>query len=642
MIGNIQALRAPVSFVAAAAGEEIGGPKKFEMLAYTGTEILQWSWMHGAYRVVIDLDTLELTAKSRPIFLEHRTWQIVGHSTEIYRDGNNLRARGIVSGRGDAAREVLETAANGFPWQASVGVSVGEFEEVKAGKKVTVNGTEFDGPIYVARNSTLKEISFVVLGADDNTESKIAAARAAGGNMKEDKQDGTTPSPAVAASAADDAVNAVRAATAAELKRVAAIRAACVSHEAIAAQAIEAGWDVTKTELAVKSAELDAIRASRPAAPGVIAHDRVDASPRVIEAALCLTGKMPGTEKQFDAQTLEAAQKAYPHGLSLGELVIDAAAQAGHHVRSIRAASSGAFMQMIRAALSNQALSGILSNVANKALAIGFGAGEMAWAEIARKRAVRDFKTMTVYRLTGDGTLELVPADGQVKSGSLTEESWSLKADTYAKLLNISRQDIINDDLGALTSNPMRLGRGANIALNTKFWSTFISDAAFFTAGRANLLTGGGTALSSTNALAAVTGAETAFAGLTDDQGKPLGLSAQIMLVPRQLHAIARQFYSSAEIRDGTASKVFGTANPVQNLYRPVMSAYLSSATAWYLLADPSLMPTMEVAFLNGVETPTIEEAEPNPDVLGITLRGYFDFGVAQAEWRGGVKSAGA
>lgn len=87
---------------------------------------------------------------------------------------------------------------------------------------------------------------------------------------------------------------------------------------------------------------------------------------------------------------------------------------------------------------------------------------------------------------------------------------------------------------------------------------------------------------------------------------------------------------------------MFGTANPVQNLYRPVMSAYLSSAAAWYLLADPSLMPTMEVSFLNGVETPTIEEAEANPDILGITLRGYFDFGVGQAEWRGGVKNAGA
>ncbi|MFO0260645.1 MAG: hypothetical protein ACK53V_03380, partial [Planctomycetota bacterium] len=81
---------------------------------------------------------------------------------------------------------------------------------------------------------------------------------------------------------------------------------------------------------------------------------------------------------------------------------------------------------------------------------------------------------------------------------------------------------------------------------------------------------------------------------------------------------------------------------------RPEVSAYLGntalggSSTAWYLLANPSDLATMQVVFLNGQETPVIEEAEADFDTLGIAMRGYFDFGVAKQEWRAGVMSKGA
>ena len=66
------------------------------------------------------------------------------------------------------------------------------------------------------------------------------------------------------------------------------------------------------------------------------------------------------------------------------------------------------------------------------------------------------------------------------------------------------------------------------------------------------------------------------------------------------------------------------------------------SATAWYLCADPESVPVIEVVFLNGVEQPTVESAEADFSTLGILFRGYFDFGVAKQDHRGGVKSAGA
>jgi len=66
-----------------------------------------------------------------------------------------------------------------------------------------------------------------------------------------------------------------------------------------------------------------------------------------------------------------------------------------------------------------------------------------------------------------------------------------------------------------------------------------------------------------------------------------------------------------------------------------------NSSKAWYLLADPGDLPVIEVAVLNGQESPTIETAEADFSVLGIQMRGYHDFGVALQDARGGVKAKG-
>ena len=108
------------------------------------------------------------------------------------------------------------------------------------------------------------------------------------------------------------------------------------------------------------------------------------------------------------------------------------------------------------------------------------------------------------------------------------------------------------------------------------------------------------------------------------------------------------QLCESLEIRDTTASTKYPIANPHQGKFRAEVSRYLgnsrytgNSTKAWYLLADPSDLPVIEVAFLNGQESPTIETAEADFNVLGIQMRGYHDFGVALQDPRGGVKSQG-
>jgi phage major head subunit gpT-like protein len=171
-----------------------------------------------------------------------------------------------------------------------------------------------------------------------------------------------------------------------------------------------------------------------------------------------------------------------------------------------------------------------------------------------------------------------------------------------------------------------------------------MNNAAFFAAGNNNYLTGADTALS----IDGLTKAEVAFLNQVDPDGKPLGIMPAVILVPTALSAMGTMLFKSVEIRDTTASTKYPIANPHAGKFRTEVSRYLSNAQytgfsdkAWYLLADPTALPVIEVAFLNGQESPTIETADADFNVLGVQMRGYHDFGCALQDPKGGTKSKG-
>ena len=161
---------------ATADGSTAPALPKFRMVAYTGGPMRVAGWR---YPVIIDLAGLSVPSQARPIRFGHDPLSGVGHTDAIRVEGGQLIATGIVSRDTPAAREVVVSSKNGFPWQASVGAGVDEFEFVKDGQKVTVNGTQYSGPVNVVRKSSLGEISFVDLGADGATSASVAAQASA-------------------------------------------------------------------------------------------------------------------------------------------------------------------------------------------------------------------------------------------------------------------------------------------------------------------------------------------------------------------------------------------------------------------------------------------------------------------------------
>ena len=265
-----------IEAIADAEGQGNEKPRlpRFSMVAYTGGPMRINGWR---YPVIVDLAGLAIPSQNRPIRFGHDMQSGVGHTDAIQVENGRLTAAGVVSRDTAAAKEIVVSAKNGFPWQASIGTSVDEFEFVKENQKVSVNGREFLGPVNVVRKSMLGEISFVDLGADGQTSAQVAAA--APNNFQEKTimpETVTTTStennqPADSPAAAPQAITAsalaeptvktaptvaeVRAGALealAENNRIADIRRICAGKFSnIEAQAIRDGWDATRCELEV-------------------------------------------------------------------------------------------------------------------------------------------------------------------------------------------------------------------------------------------------------------------------------------------------------------------------------------------------------------------------------------------------------
>jgi phage major head subunit gpT-like protein len=146
-----------------------------------------------------------------------------------------------------------------------------------------------------------------------------------------------------------------------------------------------------------------------------------------------------------------------------------------------------------------------------------------------------------------------------------------------------------------------------------------------------------------------LTAAEVLFGSQVKPNGRPLGIQASVLLVPTALRVPADMLMKSPQLNElTTTNKPKPSTNPHVGKYAVVSSVYLSnpsftgaSSKAWYLLADPNRLPAIEVAFLNGVDQPTVEKTDADFNTLGIQFRGFIDFGVREQDYRGAVKVKG-
>lgn len=585
------------------------------IVAYTGGQMVVPGW--GP--LVIDLAGVDVSASQIGILADHDATLsgVVGFGRASVTHGK-LVVAGTIAPTTDAARQIIELARNGFQFQASVGVAPSEWERVRPGDIVDVNGRAIRATgngFTLVRSSTLKEVSIVAIGADAGTSVAIAATG------KGEEAIMTTT---------EKTVVEIRAEAATETERITAIRRACDGRFGeIEARAIREGWPQQR-------AELEVLRASRPQGPFIHSHCVVP-SGRVIEAAiLAHMGHERLAEQHLGPQAAQQAREM--RVTSLVDLCRAALQVDGRESPSGRES-------LIRAALSSYSLPTALGDAANKVLLDAYTDSPATWRAFAAIKSANDFKDHTGIRPSQTGDLEEVAPGGELKHGGLKEATYKYSVDTFGKMLTIDRRDIVNDDLGVFEDTAASLGRAAMRSLSDLVYKVLLANAgSFFGVGNGNYDEGAGTALGSGSLGTGVA----RMMAQRDDEHRDLDIRARTLLVPPELQRTAKELLQSDFIQ--RSANDLPTGNALKNVVSLEVEPRLSnsqrftgtSTKSWYLFGGPQDMP-ITVAFLQGRQTPVIEffGLDADPNVLAATWRVYFDYGCALGDFRAAYKAKG-
>ena len=591
-------------------------PVRCTGVAYSGGSFRQW-W--SALPCYVDLSGMRMADQVCLMYNHDYDPECRLGVIEARNDGKTLTVDGEFDTGNVLAQSIIRSGRK-FDWQLSIGAENAKVERVDEGTVETINGNTVNGPAIVVRESILREVSIVAIGADAKTSMEIKASLMA-------------PEPDGTATADGHVVQAVAQAEPAKVET----ESEPTTEEDIDMEELNSKLNAITDGLTKLSERIEATekrietQASRPA-PEICVKTDDTATADVLQAAVEQAMGVTPT----DTRAAEIADRKYRGQMGLKQLYTECA-HAGGWNGYLNNGNLGEAVSAIKASFSVVNLPGILSSAINKRIKAGWDYAEDSWRRIADITSVSDYKQFSTYVLNSKGDYEEVANGGTIPTGELAETSYTNQLKRYGLMFSIDEMDIINDDMGAINQRAFQFGRKASLKLNKVFWTLFQTDADFFKVANNNVVTAAG-ALSADSLAKLVK----AFRKQTDVSGDILGYEPRILLVPAALEVEAQKLYFDAEIRDTTASKQYLTGNPWRNKFVPVASAYLTSDDDYYLLADPTIAATMQVAFLNGQQAPVVESNPTNFDTFGISYRGKFSFGVAFMDAKAGIKGVKA
>lgn len=283
----------------------------------------------------------------------------------------------------------------------------------------------------------------------------------------------------------------------------------------------------------------------------------------------------------------------------------------------------------------------VLANVANKTLRMGYEAAPQTFRPLVRVVTVPDFKPVSRVQLGEAPKLEKVNEKGEFKRGAMGDAAERYAIATYGKIVSITRQVIINDDLDAFTRIPRAFGVAAANLESDLVWGVILANAnmgdgnALFSAAHNNI--GTGAAIST----AAVGAGRQAMRVQTGLDGKTLlNISPTYIVVPTALETLTEQFLGQI-YPTKTADAVTETMRKLKPISDPRLDNgvtvggvnYAGSATNWYLAGDPAQVDTIELAYLEGMEG-LYTETKMGFETDGVEVKVRQDVGAKSIDWR--------
>ena len=287
----------------------------------------------------------------------------------------------------------------------------------------------------------------------------------------------------------------------------------------------------------------------------------------------------------------------------------------------------------------------LLENVMNKTLLGAYALQAFTWSRFCKRGTVGDFRAHNRYRLGSLGNLQGKNELGEYKNLPIPDaEKYSVTATTKGFIINISREMVINNDLGGLTDQAAAMGRSAARTVESDVYAllnanggagpTMADGQPLFHATHNNIATA---AAPSVNALDAM---RVLMAQQRDVSGNDfLDMRPEVLLCAIGLGGTFRTLIEAEY--DTTVSNKFQVPNIVRGLVRDIVDSPRLTGTRYSMLASVNDAPAIEVSFLDGNDTPYLEmESAFTTD--GARYKVRLDYGVSGCDWRGAVTNAGA
>ncbi|MAQ36865.1 MAG: peptidase [Thioclava sp.] len=544
----------------------------------------------GAFLEVLTADTLDLSASDGlPVLDSHRTASVrdqLGRVRSIAVEGDAVVAVLEITSAEDAA-PVVQRIADGTVSGVSIGYRVSGWAERNTPQ----------GRVKSPTGWRLTEVTLTSNPADPSARLR----------QKEE------PMPETIETLSPQEVEAQRRSDIRGL-----VRAAGLGPE-LADQLIDDEADMT----AAKAAVFDA-QQTRRSAPVVRVHGSNE-DPATIRTrqAQALAYRMGGLEE------LPEASRTYAD-VSLMDMARESVERMGTSTRGMsrdevlhRAAAHGT---------SDFALT--VMDATGKTAMASYRAAESPLKALCRKQTLRDFKTSTAIRLGEMGELEEMAENGEFTATSRAEEGESINLKTFGRRIDLTRNLIINDDLNLLSDTVRAFGEAAAQTEAAIMVAMLTSNpdmrdgTPVFDASRGNI---GETA--GLPSKATLTENREAMRLRKGTDGKTIiDAPPRYLLVPADLETEAEEIL--AAIQPGTTADV----NPFAGKLKLLVEPRLPSGT-WYLFADPGRLACLRYAYLSGAEGVQVQRRE-SWDTLGLSFRGFLDFGAGWLDWRGAQRVA--
>lgn len=597
----------------------------------------------GFPELVIDESGMDLPEQV-PLLADHKNAidATIGHGKPSIEAGK-LVVRGVLSRGGESTERIIQLSRDGVKLGASVGFLPTEREHIPAGQSLHINNrTITAGPngLLVVRRGTLKEVSVTPIAADDTTSVSIAASNKNRGitmtttndvSLLPEDAEGLSPQERIQARWSREQWH--------DLNGMPRQRAQQAMLAASAGRLDYADFENQLLREKAADSEIALIRATAPKGPAIHAGRHAlpaDAKSILAAAALHYLGKDSIGEKEYGPHVMQAAADL---GLRSVYDLARYALHESHHETPVAGEA------LLKAAFSTAILPTALADSAGKIARAAFMEQSSTWRSWCDVVPVTDFKSKTMIRVSGTKGLSELPPSGEIHHDVLTESTGTVQAATYAKMLAIPRQLLINDDLGAIPQVASDFGKmGARKVASLVYTALLANAGSFFSEANGNLIT-------DTLSAAGLAAALLAFRSQTDEDSEPIDIVPKVLIVGPTLEPTARALLNSEALQryvaDGTDNQPMGNPWSALNLTLEVeprleASGYTGySSTQWYLAAGPSAQAAV-VAFLNGQQGATVESAETDFATLGQQWRCYIDVGGAMVEKKAIVKSTGA